>query len=111
MVNNLNRTAKESGMEINSAKTKVMRTAKKQVASMRVSLDDQYLEEVDSFKYRGILLTNDGTCSKEIRTRITMGKVAYEREKRLLTGKLDLQLKKRLVKTLIWSVVVYGAET
>ena len=78
---------------------------------MRVSLEYQYLEEVDSFKYLGSLLTNDGTCSKEIRTRIAMGKMAYEREKRLLTGKLDLKLKKRLVKSLIWSVVLYGAET
>ena len=29
----------------------------------------------------------------------------------MLTGKLDLKLKKRLVKSLIWSVVLYGAET
>ena len=37
--------------------------------------------------------------------------MAYEREKRLWTGKLDLKLKKRLVKSLIWSAVLYGAET
>ena len=40
-----------------------------------------------------------------------MGKMAHEREKWLLTGKLDLKLKKRLVESLIWSVVLYGAET
>lgn len=40
-----------------------------------------------------------------------MGKAAFEKERRVLIGKLDLRLKKRLVNSLIWSVAFYGAET
>ena len=88
-----------------------MRIAKRQGAPVKTTIAGRNLEEVDNFKYLGSLLTNDGSCSKEIRTRIAMGKAAFEKEKRLLTGKLNMTLKKRLVKSLIWSVVLYGAET
>ena len=111
MVNNLNRVAGEYGMKINELKTKVMRIAKRHGAPIRIMIAGRNLEEVDSFKYLGSLLNNDGSCSKEIRTRIAMGKAAFERDKRLMTGKLNMTLKKRLVKSLIWSVVLYGAET
>ena len=111
MINNLNRVAGEYGMKINESKTKVMRIAKRQGAPVRTTIEGRNLEEVDNFKYLGSLLTNDGRCSKEIRTRIAMGKAAFEKEKRLLTGNLNRTLKKRLVKSLIWSVALYGAET
>ena len=111
MVNSLNRTAEEYGMKINESKTKVMRIAKRQGAPIRIVIGNKDLEEVNSFQYLGSILTNDGRCSKEIRTRIAMGKAAFEKERRLLTGNLNLKLKKRLVKSLIWSVALYGAET
>ena len=46
MVNNLNKTAEEFGMKINSAKTKVMRIAKRQGTPMRESLDYQYSRQL-----------------------------------------------------------------
>lgn len=67
------------------------------------------MEEVNSFQYIGSILTNDGRCSKEIRTRLALVKTAFGKERRLLTGNLKLILKKRLVK--IWNVTLYGAET
>jgi len=38
-----------------------------------------------------------------------MGKQAFGNKKRLLTG--NMNLKKKIVKCAIWSVVLYGAET
>jgi len=38
-----------------------------------------------------------------------MGKNAFEKE--LLRGKMNIVLKKRIVKCFIWSVVLYGSET
>jgi len=39
-----------------------------------------------------------------------MGKQAFGNNKRLLTGKMNLDLKK-IVKCIVWSVTVYGVET
>jgi hypothetical protein len=40
-----------------------------------------------------------------------MPKAAFNKKKNLFTSKLDLHLRKKLVKCYIWSVVFYGAET
>jgi len=40
-----------------------------------------------------------------------MGKQAFGNKKRLPTDKIDLDLKKKIVKCTIWSLVLYGAES
>jgi hypothetical protein len=40
-----------------------------------------------------------------------MAKAAFNNNKTLFTSKLDLNLRKRLVKCYIWSIALYGAET
>ena len=40
-----------------------------------------------------------------------MGKQAFMNKKRLLTGSLNLDLKKRMVKCTVWSIDLYGAKT
>jgi hypothetical protein len=49
-----------------------------------------------------------GVC--EIKSRTAMAKAAFNK-KTLFTSKLDLNLKKKLVKCYIWSIALYGAET
>ena len=39
-----------------------------------------------------------------------MGKEAFDRQREILRGKLNINLKKGIVKCLIWSVALYGAE-
>jgi len=76
-----------------------------------VRIDQKELENVECFKYLGSILTNDGRCTCEIKSRITMAKAAFNKKKNLLTSKLDLNLRKKLVKCYIWSMALYGAET
>ena len=59
----------------------------------------------------GSMLTNDGRCTREFKSRIVMAKVAFNKKKTLFTSKLDLDLRKKLVKCYIWSMALYGAET
>jgi hypothetical protein len=66
---------------------------------------------VKCFKYLGSLLTDDGRCTCEIKWRIAMEKAAFNKKKNLFTCKLDLNLRKKLVKCYIWSMALYGAET
>ena len=63
----------------------------------------KHLENVECFKYLGSMLTNDGRCTCEIKSRIAMAKAAF--------SKLDLNLRKKLIKCYIWSMALYGAET
>ena len=48
------------------------------------------------------MLTNDGRCTCEIKSRIAMAKAAFKKKKRaLFTSTLDLKLRKKLVKCYI----------
>jgi len=97
-------------MEINGDKCKVMLISREEGRG-RIVVDGQELEQVDYFKYLGSILTRDGECTKEIRARIAQAKVAFNRKRTLMTGNLDLKLRKKLVKCFVWSVALYGAET
>jgi len=110
MVDSLVNTGKKYGMEINSAKSKVMMVSKGSKV-LKIVVDGRPLEQIDSFKYLGSTITSDAGCTKEIRIRIAMGKAAFNKKKVLLTSKLNLELKKKLVKCYVWSIALYGAET
>ena len=66
---------------------------------------------MECFKYLGSLLTIDGRCTCEITSRIAMAKAAFNEKKTFFTSKLDINLRKKLVKCYIWNMALYGAET
>ena len=66
---------------------------------------------VECFKYFGSMLTVDGRCTREIKSRIALAKAAFSKKKTPFTSKLDLNLRKKLIKCYIWSMALYGAET
>ena len=74
-------------------------------------IDQKQLENVECFKYLGSILTNDGRCTREIKSRIIVAKAAFNNKKTLFTSKLYLNLRNKLVKYYIWSMALYGAET
>jgi hypothetical protein len=57
------------------------------------------------------MITNSAKCTLDIISRISIAKTAFNRKKTLFNSKLDLDLRKKLVKSYIWSVALYGAET
>jgi hypothetical protein len=73
-------------------------------------IDQKQLENMEYFNYLGSILTNDARCTREIKSRIAMAKAALNK-KTLFTSKLDLHLRKKLVKYYIWIIALYGAET
>ena len=82
----------------------------RQPSPVTITIDQKQLENVKSFKYLGSMLTDDGKCTCEIKSRITMAKAAFNK-KNIFTSKLDLHLRKKLVKCYVWSMALYGAET
>ena len=109
MVTKLNNTSEQYGMKINIKKTKVMKIGKLP-SNLRISINGQILEQVTEFKYLGSVLCESGRCSKEIRTRIGMAKNAFMKRKELFTRRKNLNLKKRLVKSLVCSILLYASE-
>ena len=66
---------------------------------------DQKLENAESFKYLGSMLTNDGRCTCEIKSSIGMAKAAFNKKMAIFTSKLDLKLRMKIVKCYIRSIV------
>jgi hypothetical protein len=54
---------------------------------------------------------NDAGYTHGIRFRIDMAKAAFRKKKKLFTSKLELNLRKKLIKCCIWSTALYGNET
>ena len=111
VMDKLTQVSEKYGMRINTKKTKVMVISKKEGKRVEIKVYGQNIEQVKEFSYLGSLITTDARCNKEIRRRIAIAKEAFYKRKELMQSKLNLNLKKRLVKTLIWSVALYGAET
>ena len=97
-------------MEMNVEKAKVMRILR-QLFAVKIMIDQKQLENMESFKYLGSILTNDGRCNCENKCRIAMAKAAFNKKRALFTSILDLELRKKLVKCYIWNIALYGAET
>lgn len=112
LMNNLNDTAKKFNMKINVEKTKVMVVTQEDNGKVvDITIDGQRIEQVKCFKYLGSNITDDGRSTVDVKCRIAMAKEAFNKRKELLTKGLSKRLKKRMVKILIWPVVMYGCET
>ena len=97
VIDKLIETGRYNGMEMNVEKTKVTRISR-QPSAVTITIDQKHLENVKSFKYLGSMFTDDGRCFCEIKSRIAMEKAAFNKKKNLFTSKLDLNLRKKLVK-------------
>ena len=58
----------------------------------------------------GSLITSDAKYTLQIKSRFCMATTVFN-EKDSFASKLDLNLRKKLVKCYIWNVALYGAET
>jgi hypothetical protein len=97
-------------MNVGGKKTKVMRISR-QPFPVKIMIDQKQLENAESFKYLGSMLTNDGRCTCEIKSRIAMVKAVFNKKRALFIFSLDLRLRKKLKKCYVWSIALYGVET
>jgi len=95
LMDELNRTAKEYDTKVNIKKTKVMKVSRKGEGEINITIDGERLEQVDRFRYLGALITSDGRCETEIKTRIGM---AFNQRKELLSKSLNKDIKKWILR-------------
>ena len=113
LVQALVRASEERGLRLNVSKTKVMVISKTE-ASIRTNIviDGEALEQVEKYKYLGSVITQDGRCKEEIKTRIGIAKTAFNKIKTLVTNRsLSLTLRRRFIKCYVWSTLMYGCES
>jgi len=65
---------------MNVEKTKVKRISR-QSLPVKIMIDQKQVENVESFKYLGSILTSDGRCTCEIKCRIAMAKAAFNKKR------------------------------
>ena len=91
------------GSKLNIQKTKIMASAP--ITSWQI--DGETVETV-----RGSKITADGDCSHEIKRRLLLGrKVKTNLDSILKSGDITLPTKVRLVKAMVFLVVMYGCES
>jgi hypothetical protein len=56
------------------------------------------------------MITKDARCISEIKSRFAMAKTTFNKIKNLFLSQLELNLRKKLVRCYIWSVVLCSAE-
>ena len=75
-------------------------------------IDGETVETVIDFIFMGFEITADGDCSHEIKRCLLLGrKVTTNLDSILKSRDITLPTKVRLVKAMVFSVVVYGCES
>lgn len=112
MLDIINKEGKKYGMKINTEKTKIMKFSKSISSDVKVKIDNKIIKQVTEFKYLGAIFTNDGRDVKEIKSRIGLAKRAFINLGQILKNrKMALELRKRIIRCYVWSVLKYAAES
>jgi len=83
----------------------------RQPSPVHIIIDQKQPEVVVYINYLGSITTIDARCTRKIESRISIAKVVFSKTNNLFTSKLDLNLRNKIVKCYIWSVVLRGPET
>ena len=96
------------GLKLNIQKTKIM--ASGPITSWEI--DGETVETMSDFIFLGSKITADGDCSHEIKRRLLLGrKVMTNRDSIFKSRDITLPTKVRLIKAMVFPVVICGCES
>ena len=99
---------KKVGLKLNIQKTKIMTSHP--ITSWQI--DGETVETVSDFIFRSSKITVDGDCSHEIKRHLFLGKKVMTNLDSILKSRdITLPTKVRLVKAMVFPVVLYGCES
>ena len=84
----------------------------KQWKQLSKEVDEETLETVADFIFLGSKITPDGDCSHEIKKHLLLGKKVMTNLDNILKSRdITLPTKVRLVKAMVFPVIMYGCES
>ena len=96
------------GLKLNIQKMKIMASS----PTTSWEIDGETVETVADFIFLGSKITADGDCSHEIKRRLLLGrKVMTNLDNIFKSRDITLPTKVRLVKAMVFPVVIYGCES
>ena len=96
------------GLRLNIQKTKIKASG----PTTSWEIDGETVETVSDFSFGGSEITADGDCCHEVKRRLLLGrKVMTSLDSIFKSRDITLQTKARLVKTMVFPVVMYGCES
>ena len=96
------------GLRLNIQKTKIMATGP--ITSWQI--DGETVETVSVFMFLGSKITADGDCSHDIKRYLLLGRKLMTNLDSILKSRyITLPIKVRLVKAMVFPVVMYGCES
>ena len=109
LIGTLDKAIHAFGMEINGSKTKIM-TNKPSGFTTKININSNTIEPVDSFKYLGAILSDEGS-KKEVISRIAQASATMHRLNKIWKNrKIEIKFKIRLMRTLVTSILLYACE-
>ena len=99
--------SEKAGLKLNFQKTKIM--ASGPITSWQK--DRETMETVTDFIFLGSKATADGDCSHEIERCLLLGRKAMTNLDIILKSSITLPTKFRLVKAMVFPVIMYGCES
>ena len=112
LMNKVAEVSRKYGLEVNISKTKVMIISKENIDQVHFTIDNRVIERTPTYIYLGIVLNEQWDHSQEIKARIEKARAAFNQMSKLFkTHNLRLELKIRLLRCYIFSVLLYGVES
>ena len=100
--------SEKAGLKLNIQKTKIM--ASRSIASWQI--DEETMETVRGFIFWGSKVTADGDCSHEIKRCLLLGRKVMTNPDSILESRyITLQTKARIVKAMVFPVIMYRCES
>ena len=77
-----------------------------------ILIQNEQMAQVNTFPYLGSLITEDGECRTEFRTRLNRGQTIGPSLQKIWKGhSIPISTKIRLMKALVWPAATYGCES
>ncbi len=98
-------------LKVNWKKSKVMRVAKKK-EECQIRIGVEQLEQVDTMKYVGVMISGDGNMQREVEARVGCASRVIGGLNQTILGRRELskQTKLKVVNALVMPVLMYGCK-
>ncbi|KAI5752582.1 hypothetical protein M8J77_018365 [Diaphorina citri] len=111
ILNKVITTSEAYGLTLNTKKTKFMLITKSQITEESLYAKGEKLEKVERYNYLGTNVNSSMDYGAEIKIRIEKARASFMKMKKLFTNRdLSLDLRIRMLRCYIFTVLLYGVE-